>query len=65
MGSKNYMKMGIVWRSVSSSLSTLYQDAKTLLGRAERSKILKAWVRETIRRNEREQGISEGGQTAQ
>tara|TARA_Y100001968_G_scaffold327992_1_gene374218 strand:+ start:430 stop:1533 length:1104 start_codon:yes stop_codon:yes gene_type:complete len=44
---------------------TLYQDAKTLLGRAERSKILKAWVRETIRRNEREQGISEGGQTAQ
>jgi len=41
---------------------TLYQDVKSLLGRAERSKILKAWVRETIRRNESDQGVSDGGQ---
>ena len=44
---------------------TLYQDMKSLLGRAERSKILKAFVRDTIRRNERDQGVSDGGQVSQ
>ncbi len=41
---------------------TLYQDAKSLLGRAERNKILKAYVRDTIRRNERAEGLPDAGQ---
>jgi len=40
---------------------TLYQDLKSLLGKAERSKILKAYVRDNIRRNEREEGLPEAG----
>jgi phospholipid/cholesterol/gamma-HCH transport system substrate-binding protein len=44
---------------------TLYQDIKSLLGRAERSKILKAYVRDTIRRNERSEGLPEAGQLSE
>ena len=40
---------------------TIYQDVKTLLGKAQRNKILKAYVRDTLRRNEQEEGVSEGG----
>jgi phospholipid/cholesterol/gamma-HCH transport system substrate-binding protein len=42
---------------------TLYQDVKTLLGKAQRNKILKAYVRETLRKNEQEEGLSESGLT--
>jgi len=42
---------------------TVYQDVKTLLGRAQRNKILKAYVRDTLRRNEQEEGVSEAGLT--
>ncbi len=39
---------------------TLYEDVKTLLGKAQRNRILKDYVRETLRRNEREQGLDDG-----
>jgi phospholipid/cholesterol/gamma-HCH transport system substrate-binding protein len=40
---------------------TIYQDVKTLLGKAQRNKILKAYVRDTLRRNEQQEGVSEAG----
>jgi phospholipid/cholesterol/gamma-HCH transport system substrate-binding protein len=40
---------------------TVYEDVITLLGGAKRSKILKSFVRETIRKNERSEGLSDGG----
>jgi phospholipid/cholesterol/gamma-HCH transport system substrate-binding protein len=40
---------------------SVYQDVKSLLGGAERNKVLKAYVRDTIRRNEREEGLADGG----
>ena len=40
---------------------TVYEDVKTLLGGAKRNKILKAFVRDTIRKNEREEGLSDAG----
>ncbi len=40
---------------------TVYEDVKTLLGGAKRNKILRSYVRETIRKNERNEGLSEGG----
>lgn len=39
---------------------TLYEDIKTLLGKAQRNKILKDYVRDTLRRNEREAGVDDG-----
>ena len=39
---------------------TVYEDVKTLLGGAKRNKILKAYVRDTIRKNERQEGLSDG-----
>lgn len=42
---------------------TIYQDVKILLGKAQRNKILKAYVRDTLRRNEQQQGVSEAGLT--
>jgi phospholipid/cholesterol/gamma-HCH transport system substrate-binding protein len=39
---------------------TLYEDVKILLGRAQRNKILKDYVRETMRRNEREERLDDG-----
>ena len=36
---------------------TVYEDLQTLLGRAERNKILKTYVRQTIRSNEEEEGL--------
>ena len=40
---------------------TIYQDLKTLLGRAERNRILKAYVRQTLEENERASGLEPGG----
>lgn len=40
---------------------TLYEDVRTLLGGAQRNRVLRSYVRDTIRRNEREEGLSEGG----
>ena len=40
---------------------SVYQDLKTLLGRAERNRVLKAYVRQTMRDTEREAGLQEGG----
>lgn len=40
---------------------TVYEDVKTLLGGAKRNKILKTYVRDTIRKNERDEGLSDGG----
>jgi phospholipid/cholesterol/gamma-HCH transport system substrate-binding protein len=40
---------------------TIYQDVKTLLGKAQRNKILKAYVRDTLRQNEQEEGVSPAG----
>jgi phospholipid/cholesterol/gamma-HCH transport system substrate-binding protein len=40
---------------------TIYHDVKTLLGKAQRIKILKAYVRDTLRRNEQQEGVTEGG----
>lgn len=40
---------------------SIYQDVKTLLGKAQRNKILKAYVRDTLRRNEQQEGVSEAG----
>ena len=42
---------------------TIYQDVKTLLGKAQRNKVLKAYVRDTLRRNEAEEGVSPAGLT--
>ncbi len=42
---------------------TIYQDLKTLLGKAQRNKILKAYVRDTLRQNEQEEGVSPAGLT--
>lgn len=42
---------------------SIYEDVKVLLGKAQRNKILKAYVRDTLRRSENEEGISEGGLT--
>lgn len=42
---------------------TIYQDVKTLLGKAQRNKILKSYVRDTLRRNEQEEGVSPAGLT--
>jgi phospholipid/cholesterol/gamma-HCH transport system substrate-binding protein len=42
---------------------TIYEDVKTLLGGAKRNKILRSYVRETIRKNERSEGLSDGGAT--
>jgi phospholipid/cholesterol/gamma-HCH transport system substrate-binding protein len=39
---------------------TVYEDVKTLLGGAKRNKILRSYVRDTIRRNERGEGLSDG-----
>jgi len=36
---------------------TIYEDLQTLLGRAERNKILKTYVRQTIRSNEEAEGL--------
>ena len=44
---------------------TVYQDLKSLLGKAERNKILKAYVRDNIRRNERDEGLPEAGQLSE
>lgn len=43
---------------------TVYEDIKTLLGGAKRNKILRSYVRETIRKNERSEGLSDGGAVA-
>jgi len=40
---------------------TVYEDVKTLLGGAQRNKVLRAYVRDTIRKNERGVGLSDGG----
>ena len=40
---------------------TIYQDVKTLLGRAERSRILRAYVRKTLEENERKAGLDPAG----
>jgi len=40
---------------------TVYEDLKTLLGGAKRNKILRSYVRETIRKNERSEGLSDAG----
>ncbi len=40
---------------------TIYQDVKSLLGKAERNKILKSYVRDTIRKNEQQEGLSDAG----
>lgn len=37
---------------------TIYQDVKTLLGKAQRNQVLKAFVRENLRRNEQQEGVS-------
>ena len=42
---------------------TIYEDVKTLLGKAQRNKVLKAYVRDTLRRNEQEEGVSPAGLT--
>ncbi|MCO4773083.1 MAG: MCE family protein [Deltaproteobacteria bacterium] len=42
---------------------TIYHDVKTLLGQAQRNKILKAYVRDTLRRNEQQEGVSDAGLT--
>ncbi len=42
---------------------TVYEDVKTLLGGAKRNKILRSYVRETIRKNERSEGLSDAGDT--
>ncbi len=39
---------------------TVYEDVKTLLGGAKRNRIIKAYVRDTIRKNERGEGLSDG-----
>ncbi len=39
---------------------TVYEDLQTLLGRAERNKILKDYVRRTIRTNEAAEGLDSG-----
>ena len=38
-----------------------YSFVKTFLGGAQRNKILKSYVRDTIRKNERSEGLSESG----
>lgn len=43
---------------------TLYEDVKTLLGRAKRNQVLKDYVRQTMRRNERMQGVDDGRPSA-
>jgi phospholipid/cholesterol/gamma-HCH transport system substrate-binding protein len=40
---------------------TVYEDVKSFLGGAKRNKILKSYVRDTIRKNERSEGLSEAG----
>ena len=40
---------------------SVYEDLKSFLGGAERNKLLKSVVRDTIRKNERSEGLSEGG----
>jgi len=40
---------------------TVYEDVKTLLGGAKRNKVLRSYVRETIRKNEKSEGLSDGG----
>jgi phospholipid/cholesterol/gamma-HCH transport system substrate-binding protein len=40
---------------------SVYEDVKSFLGGAKRNKILKSYVRDTIRKNERSEGLSEGG----
>lgn len=40
---------------------SVYQDLKTLLGRAERNKLLKAFIRANIDANERAEGLGPGG----
>ena len=40
---------------------SVYEDVKTFLGGAQRNKILKSYVRDTIRKNERSEGLSESG----
>lgn len=42
---------------------TIYQDVKTLLGKAQRNRILKAYVRDTLQQNEAEEGVSPAGLT--
>ncbi len=42
---------------------SVYQDLKTLLGRAERNKLLKAFIRANMRRNEAAEGVAGGGAT--
>lgn len=44
---------------------TIYEDVKTLLGGAKRNKVIKAYVRETIRRNEQAEGLGDGGSVEQ
>ena len=40
---------------------SVYEDVKGFLGGAKRNKILKSYVRDTIRKNERSEGLSEAG----
>lgn len=40
---------------------TIYRDVKTLLGKAQRNKILRSYVRNTLRRAEQDEGVSEAG----
>jgi len=40
---------------------SVYEDVKSFLGGAKRNKVLKSYVRDTIRKNERSEGLSEGG----
>lgn len=42
---------------------TIYRDVKTLLGKAQRNKILRSYVRNTLRRAEQDEGVSEAGRT--
>jgi len=41
---------------------TVYGDVKALLGGAQRNKVLKAFVRDTIRKTERSEGLGDRGQ---
>jgi phospholipid/cholesterol/gamma-HCH transport system substrate-binding protein len=40
---------------------SVYEDVKSFLGGAKRNKILKSYVRDTIRKNERSEGLTEAG----
>ncbi len=40
---------------------SVYEDVKGFLGGAKRNKVLKSYVRDTIRKNERSEGLSEAG----